>query len=168
MSAWQMLYLASSNRCKQLSMHGRPPQTGWPLKDLARFTRIKRAMVAKQLQQVTGKQKIGDSDDSSMTQELNFGWVTCLGVDTIVNQAALTLPLQEVVPQVGREAPESNSKRLVDTESTQRQRIMRCKLAYQFLLATIFCRPGNLNLARRRASSATTACVSLQRMDRRI
>lgn len=38
----------------------------------------------------------------------------------------------------------------------------------QFLLTTIFCRPGNLNLARRRASSATAVCASLQRMDSKI
>ena len=39
---------------------------------------------------------------------------------------------------------------------------------HQLRLATIFWRPGNLNLARRSASSAITPWLSLQRMDSRI
>lgn len=38
---------------------------------------------------------------------------------------------------------------------------------YHFLLTMIFCRPGNLNLARRRASWAWLLLLSLQRTERR-
>lgn len=38
---------------------------------------------------------------------LSHRWrqATCLGVDTIINQAALTLPFQKIIPQVRRKAP---------------------------------------------------------------